>query len=83
MTGHTQLCPYCKTEFPATKGRVTCGKPECHEQLVANMISAFGEFKKIIRIRSGEAFRVPVRDIIEKGVNERDLDQYPRWDEKA
>jgi hypothetical protein len=39
----------------------------------------YGEFKKIIRISTGEAFKVPVVDIIEKGVKEQELDQYPKW----
>ncbi len=61
-------------------GRVTCSD-SCHEEFVNRMIAEFGEFKKVVRITTGEAFKVPTRDIIEKGVREQDLDQYPRWEE--
>lgn len=36
---------------------------------------------KIIRAATGESFRVPILDIMENGVNEKDLDKYPRWND--
>ena len=41
----------------------------------------FGTHKKIVRLGTGEAFKVPLRDIITKGVKEQELDKYPKWDE--
>ncbi len=40
-----------------------------------------GKYKKVVRATTGEAFRVPMRDIITQGVREQDLDRYPRWEE--
>lgn len=57
---------------------MTCSD-ECHAKLVSLIISKYGEFKKVIRLSSGIAYRVPTRDIIEKGVLEEELDQYPVW----
>ena len=64
---------------PVTGDRLTCGKFECHEVLVQATINTFGEFKKIVRVSTGEAFKVPTRDLIELGVKEQDLDRYPAW----
>ena len=68
---------------------VICGKPyfggrqftcsdECHDELVRRIIEKYGEFKIVVRASTGEAFKVPTRDIIEKGVREQDLDVYPK-----
>jgi hypothetical protein len=50
--------------------------------LIEKIIAQFGEYKKVVRMRTGEAFKVPVRDILEKGLREQDLDQYPKWEEE-
>jgi hypothetical protein len=70
-------CVVCGTPFEAVN-KVTCSQ-ECHDKFVRMMEFKYGPTKKIIRETTGEAFRVPVRDIIEKGVREQDLDQYPKW----
>jgi hypothetical protein len=44
-------------------------------------VKKIGEFKKVVRIMTGEAFRVPTRDILENGLREQDLDKYPKWEE--
>ncbi len=72
-------CVVCDTEFEA-ENKVTCS-PACHEEFVRYMTWRYGEFKKVIRMSTGEAFKVPVVDIIEMGVKEQDLDQYPKWEE--
>lgn len=53
----------------------------CRRELVDRLIAEFGEFKKVIRMTTGEAFKVPIRDIIEKGIREQNLDKYPRWED--
>jgi len=71
---------------------VICGQPyfggrqftcsdACHDELVNRLIAKYGEFKKVVRMSTGEAFKVPTRDIIEKGVREQELDQYPEWED--
>lgn len=57
---------------------MTCSK-ECHDELVKSLIATYGEFKKVVRAGTGEAFKVPTRDILEHGVNESELDKYPKW----
>ncbi len=52
-----------------------------HDELVNHLVTQFGEFKKVVRMTTGEAFKVPTRDIIEKGILEQDLDQYPKWED--
>jgi hypothetical protein len=77
----TLNCFICGTAYSSDIYRATCGKPECHEALVRYMIARFGEFKKVVRASTGQTFKVPVRDIIEKGLREQDLDKYPVWGE--
>ncbi len=72
-------CWICGNDVNIT-GKVTCSQP-CHEKLVELLESKFGKFKKIVRMTTGEAFKVPTRDIIEKGIKEQELDKYPKWEE--
>jgi len=55
----------------------------CHEELVEALIAEFGEFKQVVRLSTGKAYRVPTRDIIERGLKEQELDNYPLWDETS
>jgi len=57
---------------------VTCSD-RCHQEMARRLIARFGEFKKVVRQSTGVAYKVPTRDIIEKGIREQDLDQYPIW----
>jgi len=59
---------------------MTCSD-ECHQELVRCLIAEFGEFKKVVRMSTGIAYRVPTRDIIESGIRDESLDQYPVWGE--
>jgi hypothetical protein len=73
-------CFVCGTLYD--QGReMTCSE-ECHKELVNRLIAGGGEFKKVVRLTTGAAYKVPTRDIIEKGLREQDLDRYPRWEEK-
>jgi hypothetical protein len=71
-------CVVCGASYSGGR-ELTCSDA-CHEELANRMVSIYGEFKKIIRASTGEAFKVPTRDIIERGVREQELDQYPRWE---
>jgi len=73
-------CFVCQKIY--SQGRETTCSDTCHEELVRRLIAEFGEFKKVVRQKTGVAYRVPTTDIIELGVKEVDLDQYPRWEEK-
>ena len=61
--------------------RLTCSE-SCHERFVNFLIFKYGPYKKVGRLSTGETFRVPLREIIEHGLREEDLDQYPRWEDK-
>lgn len=63
------------------RGRELTCSDECHEELIRRLIAEFGEFKKVVRESTGIAYSVPTRDIIERGLREQDLDQYPLWEE--
>ncbi len=73
------ICIICG-KFYSDGRAMTCSRP-CHDELASRLVAQFGEFKKVVRMTTGEAFKVPTRDIIEKGIREQDLDQYPKWDE--
>lgn len=62
-------------------GRITCSK-ECHEKFVKSIEREFGEVKKVIDDTTGIVYRVPTRDIIEKGLTWNDLYRYPQWNDK-
>lgn len=72
------ICLICgKLYEPGSE--LTCSD-NCHEELVKRLIAEFGEFKKVVRASTGVAYKVPTRDIIECGLKEQDLDQYPLWE---
>jgi len=51
------------------------------EELIQKLIARFGEFKKVVRMRTGVAYKVPTREILEHGLREQDLDRYPLWED--
>ncbi len=74
-----KFCVICGTS--CTDGRTLTCSQKCHDELVSNLIARFGEFKKVVRAPTGVAYKVPTRDILEKGIREQDLDRYPLWEE--
>lgn len=58
--------------------KITCSNP-CHEKFIGLIIKEYGEFKKVYD-HFGVAYRVPTKDIIERGLIESELwKHYPRW----
>ena len=56
---------------------ITCSV-QCHQSLVGIMIKENeGEFKIITDIHTGKTHKVPMRDIIEFGIDYSDLARYP------
>jgi len=70
-------CVICGT--PYFGGRQFTCSDGCHEELVNRLIAKYGEFKKVISMRTRKAYKVPTRDIMEKGLLEQELDKYPLW----
>ena len=72
-------CVIC-FEYYEPGRQFTCSD-KCHDLLVSRIVERFGEFKKVVRQRTGVAYKVPSRDILEWGVREQDLDRYPLWEQ--
>lgn len=73
-------CFVCQKLYKGGR-ELTCSD-ECHQKLVRQLISQFGEFKKVVRQSTGISYKVPTRDIIERGLKEKELDQYPIWEKE-
>ena len=63
---------------PCPPGKVTCSD-ECHEKLVQELEEKFGVYKRVADSVTGKIYRVPTRDIVEKGLSFGDLMNYPEW----
>jgi hypothetical protein len=76
-------CVICGTVYhlvdPGARA-LTCSD-KCHEDMKDRLIKHYGLFKKVTN-RKGESFRVPLDDIIEKGLREEELSKYPRWEDQ-
>ena len=81
IKGILSVCAFCGKEYlPGDTGThgITCSD-SCHENLVSFFEERFGKDKKVTKLSNGKSYRVPFRDIIEKGIHEQELDQYPEW----
>lgn len=72
------LCVIC--DKPGTF-KMTCSEG-CHEEFVEFCEEQYGISKKVIDQTTGISYKVPTRDIIEKGLKWKDLPNYPQWEEK-
>lgn len=73
-------CIICQKACRLGASGITCS-PACHEELVRRVEEKCGKFKQVVRMTTGEAFKVPTRDIIERGIREQELDKYPKWED--
>lgn len=60
-------------------GRMYTCSEECHEKMVDALVEEFGESKKIIDAETGVAYKVPTREVLERGLWLEDLRKYPKW----
>lgn len=72
-------CIVCRELCGEGRG-LTCSE-NCHEVFIEHLIAKFGEYKKVVRMTTGVAYKVPTRDILERGIKEKGLDQYPVWED--
>ncbi len=56
----------------------TCSD-KCHVELVKRMENDFGKFKKVVDEVTGLEYKVPTKDLIEKGLSHDELQSYPTW----
>jgi len=62
---------------PCPPGRATCSE-DCHKKLVDNLEREFGRYKKVTDMTTGISYRIPTREIIERGLRQQNLRRYPR-----
>jgi hypothetical protein len=60
--------------------KITCSDL-CHIKLVDYMIEDTGKYQKVIDTETGTAHRVPTRLIIEEGITQQHLKEFPKWTE--
>jgi hypothetical protein len=71
-------CVICGEAY--VPGRVMTCSDKCHDEMKRIIIKNHGKFKKVVD-HKGIAYRVPTEDIIEHGIEEKDLGKYPRWED--
>ena len=59
--------------------RITCGE-YCHEKFILQMLDEHGLFKKVVDQTTDIAYKVPTRTIIETGLRQEELKNFPTWD---
>jgi hypothetical protein len=77
ITSRERVCVVCGNRYYG--GHVFTCSEACHERFVAMLVEEFGEHKRVVDAETGKAYRVPTRDIIEKGLRHADLVKYPEW----
>jgi len=73
-----RVCVICGEPYVIGR-QYTCSE-KCHRKFVRALIKKSGKYKKVIDARTGVAHRVPTKDIIEKGLQYKDLPNYPLWE---
>ena len=69
-----KTCVICGKEHNCRE--YTCSD-ECHELFKQKLIKEFGEHKTVVDLATGKEHHVPIVDIIEKGLKQEDLKNYP------
>ena len=72
------LCVIC--DKPTIANKMTCSD-NCHEKFIEFCEGQYGISKKVVDQTTGISYKVPTRDIVEKGLKWKDLTKYPRWEE--
>ena len=74
---HLRTCVICGRTY-ILGYQLTCSR-ECHEKLIEILEKKFGKYKKVVDAETGKVYKVPLRDIIEKGLKHEELKNYPLW----
>lgn len=72
-------CVICQAECKG-QYKYTCSKT-CHEIWLVQIRREYGNYQKVVRISTGEAFKVPTALIYEQGIKEQELNRFPLWQE--
>jgi len=81
LTIPLRVCVICGKAYII--GRLFTCSDECHKKLIEALVKKFGEYKKVVDAETGKAYKVPVRDILEKGLRYKDLISYPLWEDSG
>lgn len=60
--------------------KLTCSE-KCHIEYIRILEEKFGKVKKVTDSESRISYKVPTKDIIEKGLKWEDIKKYPLWNE--
>ncbi len=58
--------------------KVTCSD-DCHEELIHRFELTFGTYKRVTDLETMKVHKVPLREIIENGLRQEDLKNYPEF----
>lgn len=58
--------------------KITCSD-HCHDKYIEKMMIQCGLFKKVIDQKTNIAYKVPIRVIIEEGLKQEELKNFPEW----
>jgi len=64
---------------PYKPGRLYTCSEACHQRFIDALVKQFGEFKRVVDERTGKAYRVPTRYILEHGLKYDELPNFPEW----
>jgi len=73
----SRVCVVCGALYRV--GRMYTCSEECHEKMVEALVEEFGEFKKIVDAETGVAYKVPTREVLDRGLWLDGLKKYPKW----
>jgi len=68
----------CCNSDVVINNKITCSD-FCHNQYILKKIDEDGLFKKVVDLDSGITYRVPTRLLIEEGLRQEDLKNFPVW----
>jgi len=74
-----RVCVVCGKLYKV--GRFYTCSEGCHERFVDGIVEEFGESKRIVDAVTGTAYKVPTREVLERGLRHEDLKKYPKWKE--
>ena len=73
------VCVVCGKTYVTFYGHEFTCSEKCHKELCEKLVAMFGGFKKVVDAETGIAYKIPTRDILEKGLRHEDLVKYPEW----
>ena len=67
----------CKADVTPNQ-KITCSD-KCHDKLTDELERKMGQYKKITDQTTNITYRVPTKAIIENGIRQEDLKNFPEW----